>query len=334
MLLRSSKETFPTPETTVSDMSDALPEQPFRFLDLPKELRFMVYEELMDNKKNQIKFTSPEGFEVDDVHLDGMYHPNLLRVSKLVHDEYWSLCLRESVLWINYSCGEPSSSGEEIDQVETTSIGELSDWTDLPIKVLVRITEVVFKFEAMFELPHMNPFFGISNCAEELLSLKSIDIWSEVDMSLIDYARDQTGLNAWFKAFVEDFFDEELSLSTIMDEEYREFNIRSNCNLYTSLYEMNRRVQWPRGRHLTQGVAPLADLPKWGYSTFEVLPEWHMEEVAFMYHGRELKFLGVEHEFPIPERSFYEDTPSEDGYEFDAAGWSVGSPPPPLSGSW
>lgn len=147
-------------------------------------------------------------------------------------------------------------------------------------------------------------------------------------MSLIDYARDQTELNAWSKSFVDDFFDEEVALWTTVEEEYRKFDIRMDCRLYTPLYEMNRRLRWPRGRHLTQGVAPLAGLPRWGYSTYEVLPEWSSEEASFIYHGQKLKFMGIDHEFALVERSFWDDTPSEDGYELDASGWAIGTPPP------
>jgi hypothetical protein len=81
-----------------SATAGALLEQPFRFLDLPKELRLLVFEKLMDNAKNSIKFTTPSNLEIIEVRLDGMYYPSLLQVSRLVQDEYWSLCLRQSTL--------------------------------------------------------------------------------------------------------------------------------------------------------------------------------------------------------------------------------------------
>jgi hypothetical protein len=133
--------------------ADALPEQPFRFLDLPKELRLMVFDELMDNKKNDIKFTAPRNLEIDFLYLDGMYYPNLLQASKQVHDEYWPLCLRQSVLWIHYTHAGPTASNQQNSQELKVAIPLLSKWIKMPVKILVRIREVVFKFEAMWTLP-------------------------------------------------------------------------------------------------------------------------------------------------------------------------------------
>ncbi|KAI4725508.1 hypothetical protein E4T49_06713 [Aureobasidium sp. EXF-10728] len=322
MRLRSSKTTFSDKEN-VDATTDTPPEQPFRFLDLPKELRLMVYEKLAD-KIVDVKFTSPKGLEVEQVDLDGMYCPSLLQVNKLVHDEYWPLCLRKSALWIRYTCVEPTTPDETSEQEEDFTVPALSEWVELPIKVLVRVPEVVFKFEAMFFLPPINPFSGIACCTSELLSLKSMGIWTELDMGLIDFAFDQAGLKTWLETFIDDLYFEQWYLMDLMEDEYREVDIEVDCDLYTPLYEMNKRLSWPRGRHLVQGVAPLPGLPDWGYSFFKVIPEWRQgEKDAFTYHGQELAFMRIEHELPVMERSFWSETPSEDDYEFDESGWAI-----------
>jgi hypothetical protein len=136
--------------------ADATPEPPFRFLDLPKELRLMVYEELMDNPKNDIKFTAPSNLEVYDVHLDGMFYPSLMLVSKLFTDKYCEPCLRQSTLWISYACAEFVPSERENNEEEQRSIPSLSDWLTMPIEALDRVTEVVFKFEAWWMLPDIS----------------------------------------------------------------------------------------------------------------------------------------------------------------------------------
>ncbi|CAD0095444.1 unnamed protein product [Aureobasidium vineae] len=325
MRLRSSKMTFSDKEGP-DVMTNTLPKQPFRFLDLPKELRFMVYEELMNNEANSIKFTPPKGFDIEYVYLDGMYYPNLLQVNKLVHDEYWSLCLRKSILWITYNCSDPNTSDEDISEADDVGFPRLSEWLKIPTKVLVRITEVVFRFGAMFLLPRINPFSGIADCTEELPSLKLICIWSEMEMDLIDSTLFYAGIemDMWFEKFVDSIFDEQARFLDVMEATCRDFDMRVDCDLYTPLYEMNKRLRWPRSKHLTQGVAPLAGLPEWGYAFFNVVPEWmHEEEDSFTYHGQELQFSHVERHFPTLERSSYENASSEDGYEFDESGWAI-----------
>ncbi|KAG9559195.1 hypothetical protein KCU71_g10063, partial [Aureobasidium melanogenum] len=252
-------------------MADATPEQPLRFLDLPRELRFMIYEELMDNKKNNIKFIQPKGFEVGDVYLDNMHYPHLLKVNKQIRDE----------------------------------------------------------------LPDINPFNGIADSTAELPNLKFIGIWSELEMSVIEYGHDEAERDERFQDFVQLLFLKESALVELDEEEDRNLNIRVDCSLYTPLFEMNKNYIWPRRRHLEQGVAPAAGLPEWGHSMFRVVAPWERPlDDSFTYRGEGLKFMRLEYELPVLPRSETEcDSPSEWDYEFGESGFATGNIPDWSSGA-
>ncbi|KAI5242869.1 hypothetical protein E4T43_04532 [Aureobasidium subglaciale] len=333
----SKEDDHPVPDTPTID--DRVPntdatimvgaQKPFPFLGLPKELRMMVYEELMDNNKNRVTFTSPKGLEVEEVYIDEMHHPRLLEINKLIREEYWPLCLRTATLWIIYGCPELTRSGpeEDMDEENEPTLPPLSEWLKLSKVVLAKMPNVVFKFGATWELPKINPFYGIADCTSELLSLERMGIWSEIDMTIVEFSPDQEERDMWFQILVENIFEEEFALLDIQEEQGRVFDTRADCSMYTTLFEMNKKFHWPRRRHLVQGVAPLAGLPEWGYSMFTVLPEWRRPtKGSFMYHGEEVVFDRVEHGLPVRDRAEDCDSPSEFDYEYDEAGWATGSP--------
>lgn len=113
----------------------------------------MVYEELMDNNKNSIKSTAPRHLHIFSVEIDETYHPSLLQVNKQVHAEYWAVCLRRSTLWIIYTCDEPSPGDDDSSVEIEPTIPLLSEWMKIPVKVLVRIAEVIFKFVSEYKFP-------------------------------------------------------------------------------------------------------------------------------------------------------------------------------------
>jgi len=140
-------------------------QQPFRFMDLPMELRFTVLGKLMDNPKNAIKFTAPKNLDVEEVHLDGMYYPSLLKVNKSIRDEYWPLCLRRSVLWIVYACTESTQPDTENSEEEKPTMPPLSDWVMIPTRILERVADVIFKFQADWTLPEIGKKDGVNECS-------------------------------------------------------------------------------------------------------------------------------------------------------------------------
>ncbi|THV64375.1 hypothetical protein D6D28_09959 [Aureobasidium pullulans] len=318
-------------------MPDASPGNPFRFLDLPKDLRYMIYEELMDNNKNSIKFTQPEGFEIENACLYNMHYPNLLKVNRLVRGEYWPLCLHKSDLMINYGCEERLSWEEETNHGdgEEPALSLLSQWLHLPPTVLAKLTNVVYKFQAYWKLPNINPFHGVAESIVELPNLKFIGIWSELEISVVECGRDEAEMDEKFQDFVERIFLEEGALVNLDDEEDRNLIIQVDCSLYTPLFEMNKNYIWPRRRHLQQGVAPAAGLPEWGYSMFRVSAPWELPlGDSFTYRGEELVFTRLEYDLPVLTRSETEcDSPSEFDYEFDESGFATGNPPDWSSGA-
>ncbi|KAG9816476.1 hypothetical protein KCU98_g19352, partial [Aureobasidium melanogenum] len=175
---------------------------------------------------------------------------------------------------------------------EETALPLLSQWLHLPDTVLAKLTDVVYKFQAHWRLPDINPFNGIADSTAELPNLKFIGALVELD-----------------------------------EEEDRNLNIRVDCSLYTPLFEMNKNYIWPRRRHLEQGVAPAAGLPEWGYSMYRVVAPWERPlDDSFTYRGEELKFMRLEYELPVIPRSETEcDSPSEWDYEFGESGFATGN---------
>ncbi|THW96297.1 hypothetical protein D6D17_07235 [Aureobasidium pullulans] len=380
----------------VTDQPEESPEiQPFRFFDLPQELRFMVYEELMDNTKNDLKYVQPRGFEVESVYIDELHYPSMLRVCKMMNREYWSLCLRGASLWITYSLPDPlSSDGEDegvgehteaeassdrddesgedpdhdaglkpsedlheeedpgtgtgpgpgpdtaVNTDEISDTGEysnkfaddddeiplLSTWVKIPKEALAKLGDVVFKFEARWNLPLINPFSGIARCTLEMPSLKSLLLYSEIEMWIIESAAEQDDKNLGFQWFVDGLFHEQHLLFEIEKEHNRKVETSVGGGLYSPLYEMNKRYRYPRRRHLAQGIAPVAGLPEWGYAIYKFVPPWSCpDDNAFDYHGQQVIFEHVEYALPVPERIDFWESCSEDEYDWnDGSDWAIG----------
>ncbi|THV95790.1 hypothetical protein D6C89_09751 [Aureobasidium pullulans] len=381
----------------VTDQPEELPEtQPFRFFDLPQELRFMIYEELMDNTKNDLKFTQPRGFEVESVYIDELHYPSMLRVCKMMNQEYWNLCLRGASLWITYSLPDPLSSdgedsedegvgehteaeassdrddesgedpdhdaglkpSEDLQEEEDPGTGPgpgpdtaintdessdtdeysnkfaddddeiplLSTWVKIPKEALAKLGDVVFKFEARWNLPLINPFSGIARCTLEMPSLKSLLLYSEIEMWIIESAAEQDDKNLGFQWFVDGLFHEQHLLFDIEKEHNRKVETSVGGGLYSPLYEMNKRYRYPRRRHLAQGIAPVAGLPEWGYAIYKFVPPWSCpDDNAFDYHGQQVIFEHVEYALPVPERIDFWESCSEDEYDWnDGSDWAIG----------
>ncbi|KEQ81814.1 hypothetical protein M438DRAFT_383183 [Aureobasidium pullulans EXF-150] len=322
---------FQISAASITDQPEESPEiQPFRFFDLPQELRFMIYEELMDNTKNDLKYVQPRGFEVESVYIDELHYPSMLRVCKMMNQEYWNLCLRGASLWITYSLPDPlSSDGEDSEDEgldDDDEIPLLSTWVKIPKEALAKLGDVVFKFEARWNLPLINPFSGIARCTLEMPSLKSLLLYSEIEMWIIESAAEQDDKNLGFQWFVNGLFHEQHLLFDIEKEHDRKVETSVGGGLYSPLYEMNKRYRYPRRRHLAQGIAPVAGLPEWGYAIYKFVPPWSCpDDNAFDYHGQQVIFEHVEYALPVPERIDFWESCSEDEYDWnDGSDWAIG----------
>ncbi|CAD0023930.1 unnamed protein product, partial [Aureobasidium pullulans] len=350
----------------VTDQPEESPEtQPFRFFDLPQELRFMVYEELMDNTKNDLKYVQPRGFEVESVYIDELHYPSILRVCKMMNREYWSLCLRGASLWITYSLPDPlSSDGEDegasnqaktymkredpgtgtgpgpgpdtaVDTDEISDTDEysnnfaddddeiplLSTWVKIPKEALAKLGDVVFKFEARWNLPLINPFSGIARCTLEMPSLKSLLLYSEIEMWIIESAAEQDDKNLGFQWFVDGLFHEQHLLFDIEKEHNRKVETSVGGGLYSPSLRDEQEIpisptQAFGSRYRTScRAAGVGFVPPWSCP----------DDNAFDYHGQQVIFEHVEYALPVPERIDFWESCSEDEYDWnDGSDWAIG----------
>ena len=171
-----------------------------------------------------------------------------------------------------------------------------------------------------------DPFSGIARCTLEMPSLKSLLLYSEIEMWIIESAAEQDDKNLGFQWFVNGLFHEQHLLFEIEKEHNRKVETSVGGGLYSPLYEMNKRYRYPRRRHLAQGIAPVAGLPEWGYAIYKFVPPWSCpDDNAFDYHGQQVIFEHVEYALPVPERIDFWESCSEDEYDWnDGSDWAIG----------
>ncbi|KAG9634794.1 hypothetical protein KCU64_g15277, partial [Aureobasidium melanogenum] len=151
--------------------------QPFRFLDLPIEIRYMVYEQLRDRR---VTVANP-GLDLPGCVLCRLtevlmcFRPAMLRINKQLADEYAALVMPRMILLTNWETCDHDTSHEEMhsDQAQPSM---------LPETTLASLQYLCLRIVMHVSTTHCDVQAAIQTLASRMLRLQLVILSTEYDI--------------------------------------------------------------------------------------------------------------------------------------------------------
>ncbi|CAD0056087.1 unnamed protein product [Aureobasidium pullulans] len=209
----------------------------------------------------------------------------------------------------------------------------LSTWVKIPKEALAKLGDVVFKFEARWNLPLITSLttkqihsLALPDAHSRCLVWKSLLLYSEIEMWIIESAAEQDDKNLGFQWFVDGLFHEQHLLFEIEKEHNRKVETSVGGGLYSPSLRDEQEIPISPTQAFGSRYRTSCRAAGVGYAIYKFVPPWSCpDDNAFDYHGQQVIFEHVEYALPVPERIDFWESCSEDEYDWnDGSDWAIG----------